>query len=134
MQLVKNKQDLIDNIITFENYLSKGTPDEVEFARKHIHSGRSLCVYKVNGENHFAPGPFVGYVKNTMKIALENADKETKDTHPAIDKIAGNSFGNVTIETRYKEFLDSLKIKINDGPRKYWRLRDVRGKYLDLDL
>jgi hypothetical protein len=134
MQLVKNKQDLIDNIITFETYLSKGSPEEVEFARNHIHLGKWLCVYKVNGENHFAPGDFVAYVKNTMKTALANANKETKDTRPAIDKIAGNSFENKTIEIKYKEFLDSLDIKINDGPRKYWRLRDVRGKYLDLDM
>ena len=69
-----------------------------------------------------------------MKSALANANKETKDTRPAIDKIAGNSFENKTIEIKYKEFLDSLKIKINEGPRKYWRLRDVSGKYLDLDL
>ena len=54
-----------------------------EFATQQFESSAGFCVYKVNGENHFAPYAFLAFKKNSMKDVLKGIDKEGSNTHKA---------------------------------------------------
>jgi hypothetical protein len=132
MQLITKKQDLVDNAMTFEGYLKGKDKAQKEFAVNLFESSTAFCVYKVKGENHFAPNDFLAYKKNTMKDFLKNAEKEDKDTKNTITKTIGAPFSNGTIEGKFKEYADSLGLKVSGESRTYWRVKDERGKNLDI--
>ncbi len=134
MKLISKKQDLIDNIITLENYLNKGNDAEREFAKELMQKGKTICIYKVNGENHFAPSRFLGYKNNTMEEHLANEEKDGRDTNSVIDKVLGRHFTNETTEEKYKTYLTSIGLETLDNNRTYWRVKNERGKNLDLEL
>ena len=134
MRFISNKTELLENIKMLENYLADGNQEEQEFAHERVRLGKTICVYKINGENHFAPSRFVGYAQNTMRLHLANGDKDGRETNPIIDKIVGHSFSNQTIDEKFVAYLTSLGLSVPGNKRRYWRLKDERGKNLDLKL
>ena len=63
-------------------------------------------------------------------LAAEN--KEVKDTKPAITKIIGRPFVHDTIEEKFKAYAASLGLEVSASQRNYWRVKDERGKNLNL--
>ena len=62
------------------------------------------------------------------------APKETREINNAIEKVVGRPFSNDTIESKFKEYLESLGLEVPAIERKYWRIKNERGKNLNLDL
>lgn len=134
MNFIKKRQDVIDNIITLEGYLTGKDKTQKQFAEQLVKSSKTFCVYKVNGENHFAPSRFLGYKNNTMDDHLANEGKDGKDANSAIDKVVGRHFTNDTTEEKFKAYVSSLGLTAVESTRKYWRVKDERGKNLDIKL
>jgi hypothetical protein len=103
LQFVENVDQIIENIKTIEQYLNSDNVAEKEFARDLVKKGRAMLIYKVNGQNHFAPGRFLGFKKNSKAAHIENEGREVRDTAHAIQSIMGKPFTHAAIE---KEFLD----------------------------
>ncbi|MFA8436786.1 MAG: hypothetical protein ACEPOZ_19950 [Marinifilaceae bacterium] len=133
MKLIENLNELIENLHTLENYLKSDNPEEKEFAMDLVRKGKTILVYKVNGENHFAPSRFSGYKNNSLRKHEVNDEKDGRDTNPVITKIAGRPFATEKIEANFIDYCDNLGAEIPNNNRKYWRLKQD-GKYLDLKI
>ncbi len=134
MEFVNNLQDIIDNIKTLESYLVSDNEIKKEFAKSLVKKGRTILVYKVNGENHFAPSRFSGYKNNTMEKHEVNEEKDGRDTNPVIDSIVGHAFANDKIENKFIDYCAKLGVEPDNVKRRYWRLRDNDGSYLNIEL
>src|SRR5580704_10622490 len=98
LHFVENTDQIIENIKTMEHYLNSEDEGEKQFAQDLIKKGRSMLIYKVNGQNHFAPIRFLGYKKNTKPAHLENEKRESRDTAPTIQSLMGKPFSHDAIE------------------------------------
>jgi hypothetical protein len=87
MELVKSREQLIQNIKTLDNYLSKGTDMEKAWSKKRVKLGICFVVYQVANELRFAPSRFIGYIENTLEKHGENKTKDGKVTNPIINDI-----------------------------------------------
>jgi hypothetical protein len=134
MDFISNSQELVENIKTLENYLKNGNSEENEFSLERVRLGKTICVYKVDGINHFAPSRFVGYKSNTMNKHLAYELKDGRETNPIIDKIVGKSFENQTIEKKFIEYTKDLGLEVPNNKRRFWRLKDKNGKNLNIEL
>ena len=106
LHFVENTDQVIENIKTIERYLNSEVEEEKQFAQDLIKKGRSMLIYKVNGQNHFAPIRFLGFKKNSQAAHIENENRESRDTAPAIQSLMGKPFTHDVIE---KEFNDNLR-------------------------
>ena len=133
LQFVENTDQVIENIRTLEHYLNSEDEGEKQFAQDLIKKGRSMLIYRVNGENHFAPIRFAGYKKNTKPAHLENEKRESRDTAPAIQSLMGKPFSHDAIEKEFLDYANKFKGSTLKSKRKYWRVRDDNNKYLELE-
>ncbi len=134
MQLITRKQDLIDNVITFEGYLNGDDEANKQFAKDLLSESKTLSVYKVEGENHFAPVSFLVYAGNSVDDHTANEEENTKDTSKTATKVLGKSFTHDMIQERFTTFAKSKGVETAKANRDYWRVKDDRGKNLDVKL
>ena len=132
LAFVTSVEEIITNIKTIEAYLHSDNKVEKEFAADLVQKGRTILVYKVNGENHFAPGKFLGFKNNSMALHKDNESKEVRDAGPAITSLMGKPFTTDTIDKSFVAYAQGLKLKAHNSKRKYWRVRDEQGKYLEM--
>jgi hypothetical protein len=133
LHFVENVDQIIENIKTMEQYLNSDIAEEKEFARDLVKKGRSMLIYKVNGENHFAPGRFLGFKKNSRSAYIENEEREVRDTAHAIQSIMGKPFTHAAIEKEFLDYAANFKGNTLKSKRKYWRVRNDANKYFELD-
>jgi hypothetical protein len=133
LHFVENTDQVIENIKTIEQYLHSEDDADRQFAEDLIKKGRSMLIYRVNGQNHFAPIRFVGYKKNSKPAHLENEKRESRDTAPAIQVLMGKPFTHEAIEREFLDYANTFKGATLKSKRKYWRLRNDNNKYFELD-
>jgi len=127
MKLITDKEQLLSNIETVENYVAEGTDFEKTAIRKLIANGRCLVAYKVGKEVRFASSRFLGYVNNTLRkhlAARENREVDGKETNPAISQSIGQQlFQSEELEKKYLHYCSNLGVEpANHKNRKYWLL------------
>ena len=132
LRFIENVDDLIENIRTFEHYLTSEDSYEQDFARDLVKKGRSMIVYKVNGQNHFAPIRFMGFKNNTKSAHFDNEKKESRDSAPAVQSVLGKPFTHEAIEKEFNDYANNFKGNTLKSRRKYWRVRGEDNKYFDL--
>ena len=133
LHFVENVDQIIENIKTIEHYLNSDVPEEQEFARELVKKGRSMIIYKVKGQNHFAPSRFVGFKKNSRVAHIENENRESRDTAPALQSLIGKPFTHAAIEKEFNDYANSFKGNTLKSKRKYWRVRGDDNKYFELE-
>ncbi len=132
MNLVKKRADIVDNLVAFEALMTSSKKDEKDFAVNLVTTEDAIIVYKVNGENHFAPVRFAAFKSNTMKDFKANKDFDDKKMLTTFTGIVGNPFVNGLILEKFAEYTALFVKKTPDVIRKYWRIKDERGKNLNL--
>ena len=132
MEFVSNKEEIIENIKLLESYLHSNDKEKEEFASNLVRRGKTLVVYKVNGEDHFTPSRFIGYKGNTMENHIQNDEKDGRDTNPVITEIIGKPYPTSKLDEKFIIYCNKLNIKIQYNKKKYWRLRDSNRKYLNI--
>ena len=133
LHFVENVDQIIENIKTLEKYLDSENIAEKEFARDLVKKGRSMIIYKVKGQNHFAPGRFLGFKKNSMSAHIENENREVRDTAHTLQAIMGKPFTHAAIEKEFNDYADKFKGNTLKSKRKFWRVRNDSNKYFELD-
>jgi hypothetical protein len=133
LHFVENTDQVIENIRIIEQYLHSDNAAEKQFAQDLVKKGRSMVIYKVNGENHFAPIRFLGYKKNNMIAHIDNENKVSRDTAPAIQSLMGKPFTHLAIEKEFMDYADKFKGSTLKSKRKYWRIRNDQNKYFELE-
>lgn len=121
-EFVENKEDIENNILTFESYLDSDHSDwERGQALSLIQNGVIFLAYNVKGEYHFIPSRFVGYKNNTVDEHLENNEKDGRQTTPIIDMLVGEkSCFRELLEQEYIKYCHSLGVDIHNKKRKFW--------------
>lgn len=133
MPFVTKREQVVENLKTFEDHIRSGKKDEVDWAVKLLISAETIVIYKVNGENHFAPSEFCAHIGNT--IADFNDDETPlKDISKVLTKIIGNPFNNEKTDEKHVEYCAKFgKVKLNPD-REFWRVKDERGKNLNFKI
>ena len=134
MAFVSKRDDVIANIKTFEGYLHSKKAEEKDYALDAALNSENIVIYKVNGVNHFGPCRFFVIKKNSLEELEKNSEVEDKECANVMTKIIGASFTNGMTEEKYSEYASTLTDSVPTVTRKYWRVKDERGKNLDLKL
>lgn len=134
-RIIETKSELLENIEQVELYLSNMQDLQMrEVMVSLIGRGTNFVAYEVEGEIHFAPSRFIGYLKNTILTHLVKSNgKDGKLTSPAISAILNaNQMYNQELDKAYIKYCQRIggKAKImKNTQRKYWLLKDtIKGK------
>jgi hypothetical protein len=135
LPLIKNKNEILQNIKTLDGYLEKTNSPECEYAKGLIQRGKCFVVVSSpDGGYRFFPSRFMGYANNTMEKHEKMGEmrritgKTTRDgkvTNPRITMFLGDLIENgheqwSHFETEYKNFCRKLRIIPNSINRKFW--------------
>lgn len=124
MELVKNLEELLENMDTLDRYLAlPSTAEEKEFAQNLIRAGRCFVVKKSETGCRFYPSRFIGYAHNTRGRHVANTEKDGRVTNPAITKILGGlPMQNAAMELEYQKYVSSLAGSAYKNKRTFWIL------------
>lgn len=124
MNVIKTKDDIIQNIQLLEKYLCEGNEDEREFAINLIKRGRCFVAYKVNGEVRFSPSRFIGYIDNDMKKHNSNRNKDGKETNPVITQCLNKRLiENEELKKHHEKYCKNLGVKPDNVPKvTFWEI------------
>lgn len=120
--LVTSKRQLIKNLDRVEGYLSNGSDELYNAMAQYIARGRVFVSYIVNGEYHFAPSRFVGYIDNTLVKHQNNQEKDGKKTTPAITHILGSRAYDSRLDNAYLNYCEWLGVTPSKNKRSFWAL------------
>lgn len=128
MFLVQNKNEILNNIMLLDTYITKGIENKKEFALSLIKKGTCFIVMRKDNAYKFYPSRFVGYADNNMNAHLNNEFKDGKETNPAISNILGSKpTFDLELEKAYKKYCEELGFIANQKgsfgvERKFWLL------------
>jgi len=134
MAFVSKRDDVVSNIKTFEGYLHSKKKEEKEYALDAVLNSDIVVIYKVNGVNHFGPCRFFVFKKNSLEELEKNTEVEDKEAANVMTKIIGASFTNGMTEQKYLEYAKTFSNDVPKIERKFWRVKDERGKNFDLKI
>ena len=121
LQLIRNKEDLKDNLRYIESLLKERNVD----IRNLIANGINYVYYKFNGQDRFAPSRFVGYRKNSIQKHPKATNKHGGVTDKRITNIMRNVCEEKTnLESKLKKFFEEKfekTGKIKNKTHKFWK-------------
>ena len=132
MNLVKKRSDIVENLIKIEKMLASSKKEEREFAKYQVLNDKNIIIYKSLGKNHFGPCSFLGVRTCTIEEHSKLEDTDVKEIIKAVTGVIGRSFTNVTTNEKFSEYAVTIDKKIPKVDRTYWRIKDERGKNLNL--
>lgn len=132
MNVIKKRSDIIENLVIFEGLLNSKKQEEKDYALNLVLNDPQIVIYKVLGENHFGPASFLGIKKANMEEQKTLDEAGLKEIKKAINDVVGTAFTNDTTVSKYKEYAVTLSNKIPNIGRSFWRVKDERGKNLNL--
>lgn len=127
MHVVENKNQIIDNIETLENYLAEDDEILMKEANLLIKRGTCFIAYKADDELRFSPSRFVGYFENNFEKHRASTTKHGGTTNNAISKILKSKpLNDDKLNSEYLKFCYNLGIipteKGSFGiKRKFWK-------------
>lgn len=115
---VKNKDQVVKNILTLESYIN--STEYREFALDRIRLGKTFIVYKVGPETHFAPSRFIGYINsNEEKHRLSPYLDGKKTNQNFRDIFNWNAEADDELEAMYLSYCSRLGAKPKNQDRAY---------------
>ena len=125
--LVTNLNDILENISTFESYLSKTTSPEYKEILGYIKRGLVfLCIYdKSKNRYSFYPSRLLGYKENTLDKHLHYHFIDGRETNAAISKCLKQECKSSTkLEIKYNMYCQEHGIEPYNRTRKYWYIEE----------
>lgn len=132
MNLVKKRSDIVENLIAIEKMLASSKKEEREFAVNQVLNDPNIIIYKSLGENHFGPCSFLGVKKCSIDEHSILTEVDVKEITKAVTAVIGRSFANETTNEKFREYAVTIDKKVPKIDRTYWRIKDERGKNLNL--
>ena len=127
IQTVRNKQDLMKNFKTIDEYLSTKKDPEYNFALNLIEKGTCFIAVKVDEENYkFYQSRFIWYSENTLAKHENNFEKDGSITNSSINEILNSKpKPNPYLNSKYKIYCEQLGFIAKDKgsfgvERKFW--------------
>ena len=132
MNVVKKRSDVVENLITLEKMLMSKKKDVQDAAKSMVLNDPYIIIYKALGENHFGPATMLG-AKGVEDFDLANVtDDDVKDVKKALTDVIGTAFTNETTVGKFQDYAKTLSPKVPKIERVFWRVKDERGKNLNL--
>lgn len=132
MNVVKKRSDVVENLITLEKMLSSKKKGEREYALEQILNDPYIIIYKSLGENHFGPACMLGVKKGEEVDFAKLSVDEVKEIKKAVTDVVGTAFTNETTVGKFDDYAKTLTKKVPKVERVFWRVKDERGKNLNL--
>lgn len=132
MNVVKKRSDVVENLVVLEKMLTSKKKEQREEAINRILNDPLIIIYKSLGENHFGPAGMLGVKKGGDVDPTKLAEDEVKEVKKAVTDVIGTPFTNETTVGKFEEYLKSLGKKVPKLERQFWRVKDERGKNLNL--
>jgi len=132
MNLVKKRSDIVENLIAIEKMLASSKKEEREFAVNQVLNDPNIIIYKSLGENHFGPCSFLGVKKCSIDEHSKLTEVDVKEITKAVTAVIGRSFANETTNEKFREYAVTIDKEVPKIDRTYWRIKDERGKNLNL--
>jgi len=133
MSVVTKRSDIISNLEIYVGYLDSKKKEEQEFALNEILTEDLIIIYKLDGENAFAPARFTVHKKNDIKgFNGFKEDYTDKDVTNTMTKVVGLPFTNQGTVDKFSVYVKGLTKKKFSTERTFWRLKDERGKNFNL--
>lgn len=133
MSVVTKRSDIISNLETYVGYFDSKKKDEQEFALNEILNESLIIIYKIDGENAFAPARFTVHKGNDIKgFNSLKEDYSDKDVTNTMTKVVGLPFTNQGTIDKFSAYVKTLTKKKFSTERTFWRLKDERGKNFNL--
>ena len=124
MKRIENKEQLIKNLDTIEQYLQSDSEEVYWAMADYIGRGKVFVAYLIEGQYHFAPSRFVGYKNNSLIKHDANDTKHGSRTTDRINKILGQNQFNANLEKNYIKYCKWLDVEPSNKQRTYWLLEE----------
>ncbi len=123
MILVRNIEEILENMQTLDESLISNNMQIQEKAKKLIKGGRCFIACKSDGIYRFYPSRFVGYFNNTIEKHETNETKDGRETNPEISRILKEKLeADSILEQEYQRFCKSLGIIPDNKAHTFWRI------------
>lgn len=136
MRLIDSIIQLINNIDTFEGYLTGEEEFSSAETKALIKRGTCFVAYTINKELRFAPSRFIGYVDNNLDRHTASNKKDGRETNKAINNILGSEpQPNDKLNEKYFEYCIRIGIQPNEKgsfgvTRKFWLL-EIENEFIN---
>jgi 5-methylcytosine-specific restriction protein A len=122
VQLVTTKDQIVANIVLFENYQSSSNPVHRSYFCERLRLGK-IFVFAVNdGRPFFCPSRFAGYENCTVEKHQAFSFKNGSITTPAITRLLGAAAEDNEAEKTYLALCSKLGLTPSAQTRTYWRI------------
>ena len=132
VQIVTTIDEIVDNLIRFNNYSTSSIPYEREFFSERLRLGKNLVHGIVNGKHFFCPSRFVGYSSCTAARHIAFPYKNGSKTTPKINQILGMHSIDKAAEKSYRELCGQLNIEPSNKERSYWSVEVDQASLKDV--
>jgi len=133
MSIVTKRSDIISNLEDIVKLFESKKKEENEFVLNEILNQENIIIYKLDGENVFAPARYVVEKKNDMKTYKAQLETLTdKEIVNIMTKVVGLPFTNQGTLDKFTVYVKSISKKKFSTERTFWRLKDERGKNFNL--
>lgn len=126
MELVKDKEEILDNVELFLEGLELGTEQEIKKSIQLIKKSTTFLVVITDEVTFFVPSTFIGFQENNISnFSCKLMENQTNDvisqllgSTPKIDK---------TLDELFLDFCDEVEINRSDVgiSRDYWILKNI---------
>lgn len=129
MKLVNTKEEILENLIRFNNYKTSNKKIHKEFYIERLKLGRNFVYGIIDNEYIFCPSRVVGYANFTAEKHIKFPYKNGSKTTPRINEILGDHDVKNLIESKYLKLCKSLGIYPTEKTRTYWSAGKIDRSY-----
>lgn len=126
MELVKDKEEILDNVELFLEGLELGTEQEIKKSIQLIKKSTTFLVVITDEVTFFVPSTFIGFQENNISNFLGKLMEN--QTNAVISQLLGSTPKiDKTLDELFLDFCDEVEINRSDVgiSRDYWILKNI---------
>ncbi|SFN42305.1 hypothetical protein SAMN05421738_11224 [Algoriella xinjiangensis] len=126
MELVKDKEEILDNVELFLEGLELGTEQEIKKSIQLIKKSTTFLVVITDEVTFFVPSTFIGFQENN--ISNFSGKLMENQTNTVISQLLGSTPKiDKTLDELFLDFCDEVEINRSDVgiSRDYWILKNI---------
>lgn len=126
MELVKDKEEILDNVELFLEGLELGTEQEIKKSIQLIKKSTTFLVVITDEVTFFVPSTFIGFQENNISNFLGKLMEN--QTNTVISQLLGSTPKiDKTLDELFLDFCDEVEINRSDVgiSRDYWILKNI---------
>ncbi len=123
MDTITTLDEIVDNLHTLDRDVRSTVAADRDAAVDLVRRGHNLVAGRCCGRWLLGPSRFVGYRGNTLDRHREFAERDGKETDPAIRAQLGDHQPNEELEREYQDFCRRHGVRPTEHARSFWVVR-----------